>query len=101
MKSRINGVLVFFFATIIGIILFFILSQDSIYVRHYWMMSPFWMMGLGGLIIAAGVGLVVYILMRYPLKQPSNAYEILQQRLINGDISEEEYNHLKNILHEE
>lgn len=65
------------------------------------MMSPFWMMGLGGLIIAAGVGLVVYILMRYPLKQPSNAYEILQQRLINGDISEEEYNHLKNILHEE
>jgi uncharacterized membrane protein len=100
MKSRISGILVFLFATIFGVTIYLTFSQGRFYRGHFWMMNPYWMMGSGILFVLVLFGLVGFVLFRYPLKKDNRAFQVLQHRFANGDITEEEYNQLKDILKE-
>lgn len=100
MKSRINGVLVFLFASVLGVAIYMLVNQGRQYGHHYWMMNPMWMMGSGIAIILALFGLVAIVLYRYTSTPHNQSLHILQQRLAKGDISEEEYNRLRDILKE-
>ena len=66
-------------------------------------------MGLFGLIPLILIGLIVYAVIKltqgrqgdnYNIKEKIDALEILNQRLANGEISEEEYSRKKEMLRE-
>ena len=63
-----------------------------------------WLMGIGGLVFLAFIGLLVYLLVRHhtdtttPSRQESTAEQLLAERLARGDIDEDEYRRRRDAL---